>query len=130
VPERVSDTLDSLLAAGARLNLSAQARQTLPREEVNGSRDVRARAAAAQTTSGAPNSIFDLCVRVIRPEDRNCLGLTSWRAASNGSEPVRAETVDRFSKFFAPCAFRREAFLPCYGLAASTLLVTGHQGYT
>src|SRR5204863_247729 len=31
----------------------------------------------------------------------------------------------KFSKYFAPCGFRREAFYPCYGMAESTLIVTG-----
>jgi 8-amino-7-oxononanoate synthase/acyl carrier protein len=38
---------------------------------------------------------------------------------------VRPETIDAFSEAFAPCGFRREAFFPCYGLAESTLMVTG-----
>ena len=39
--------------------------------------------------------------------------------------PVRPETLDRFAEAFAPAGFRREAFLPCYGLAEATLLVSG-----
>ena len=38
---------------------------------------------------------------------------------------MRAETIDQFSKMFAPCGFRREAFYPCYGLAEATLIVSG-----
>ena len=45
--------------------------------------------------------------------------------ASFCAEPVRAESMDRFAKAFASCGFRRDAFLPCYGLAESTLLVSG-----
>src|SRR5581483_6559567 len=33
--------------------------------------------------------------------------------------------LERFADAFAPCGFRPEAFLPCYGLAEATLLVTG-----
>jgi acyl-CoA synthetase (AMP-forming)/AMP-acid ligase II len=33
--------------------------------------------------------------------------------------------LDRFAGKLAPAGFRREAFYPCYGLAESTLMVTG-----
>jgi hypothetical protein len=45
--------------------------------------------------------------------------------AFNGSEPVRADTLDRFIHAFEPFGFRRSAFYPCYGLAEATLLVSG-----
>jgi acyl-CoA synthetase (AMP-forming)/AMP-acid ligase II/acyl carrier protein len=77
------------------------------------------------TTAGAPNFAYDLCVRKATPADIEQLDLAHWRVAWNGSEPVRADTIDRFSETFAPCGFRRKAFLPCYGLAEASLLVSG-----
>lgn len=77
------------------------------------------------TTSGGPNFAYDLCVRRITPEQRNSLNLSSWRLAFNGAEPVRAETLERFSKAFESCGFQPEAFYPCYGLAEATLMVSG-----
>ena len=77
------------------------------------------------TTSGGPNFAYDLCVRKVSDEERAGLDLASWSVAFNGAEPVRAETLDRFTDAFAPCGFRRAAFFPCYGLAEATLLVTG-----
>ena len=77
------------------------------------------------TISGGPNFAYELCVRKISPEQRRELDLSSWSLAFNGAEPVRPETIDAFSEAFAPCGFRREAFFPCYGLAESTLMVTG-----
>ena len=77
------------------------------------------------TISGGPNFAYELCVRKITPEQRATLDLSSWSLAFNGAEPVRAETLDAFCEAFAPCGFRREAFFPCYGLAESTLMVTG-----
>src|ERR1043166_2030230 len=77
------------------------------------------------TTSGGPNFAYELCLRKIRPEDRSGLDLSSWRVAFNGAEPVRLETVNRFAEQFADCGFRREAFVPCYGLAEATLFVSG-----
>ena len=77
------------------------------------------------TTAGAPNFAYDLCARKATPADIEQLDLAHWRVAWNGSEPVRADTLDRFAETFAPCGFRRKAFLPCYGLAEASLLVSG-----
>jgi acyl-CoA synthetase (AMP-forming)/AMP-acid ligase II/3-oxoacyl-(acyl-carrier-protein) synthase/acyl carrier protein len=75
--------------------------------------------------SGGPNFAYDLCARKATPERVSGLDLSRWRVAFNGSEPVRAETLERFARAFAPCGFRREVFLPCYGMAETTLLVSG-----
>lgn len=77
------------------------------------------------TTSGGPNFAYDLCIRKITPEQRANLDLSSWEVAFTGAEPVRAETLDQFAATFEPCGFRREAFHPCYGMAETTLLVSG-----
>ena len=77
------------------------------------------------TTSGGPNFAYDLCVRKIKPEQRELLDLSSWEVAFNGAEPIYNKTLDQFAEYFAPCGFHREAFLPCYGLAEATLMVTG-----
>jgi len=75
--------------------------------------------------SGGPNFAYELCVRKTTPEQRAALDLSSWSLAFNGAEPVRAETMAAFAEAFAVSGFRREAFYPCYGLAESTLMVTG-----
>lgn len=77
------------------------------------------------TISGGPNFAYDLCVEKVTAEQKTTLDLSRWALAFNGAEPVRADTIDRFSKAFAECGFRREAFYPCYGLAEATLIVTG-----
>ncbi len=77
------------------------------------------------TTSGGPNFAYDLCLRKITPEMCEGLDLSSWQVAFNGAEPVRAETLERFSETFAPYGFRREACYPCYGMAETTLFVSG-----
>ena len=77
------------------------------------------------TTSGGPNFAYDLCVRKITPEQREQLDLSSWEVAFNGAEPVRPDTIESFSKTFAPYGFRREAFYPCFGMAEATLIVSG-----
>ena len=75
--------------------------------------------------SGGPNFAYDLCVNKITPEQRDTLDLSCWGLAFNGAEPVREETIERFSHYFAPCGFKREAFYPCYGMAENTLIVSG-----
>jgi amino acid adenylation domain-containing protein len=77
------------------------------------------------TTSGGPNFAYDLCVSKITPEQRATLDLSSWEVAFNGAEPIRAETLERFATAFTQCGFRREAFYPCYGMAETTLIVSG-----
>jgi acyl-CoA synthetase (AMP-forming)/AMP-acid ligase II len=66
-----------------------------------------------------------MCVRRVDDDARRELDLTCVRHALNGSEPVRAATLDRFCAAFAASGFRREAFSPCYGLAEATLYVSG-----
>ncbi|MFN3429728.1 MAG: fatty acyl-AMP ligase, partial [Candidatus Sericytochromatia bacterium] len=82
------------------------------------------------TTSGGPNFAYELCARRARPEDLEGLDLSRWTLAFNGAEPVRAETMRRFAEVFAPCGFSPEALYPCYGLAESTLIVTGGRART
>jgi acyl-CoA synthetase (AMP-forming)/AMP-acid ligase II len=76
------------------------------------------------THAAAPNFAYDHCVRRVKPEDRAALDLSGWQVAVNGAEPVRPDTIDRFSTTFADCGFRRSAFAPGYGLAEATLKVT------
>ncbi|MEV6038935.1 amino acid adenylation domain-containing protein [Nonomuraea sp. NPDC052116] len=77
------------------------------------------------TVSGGPNFAYDLCVRKTTASERDRLDLSSWRVAFNGAEPVRRATLERFADAFAPAGFSKESFLPCYGLAEATLIVTG-----
>lgn len=76
-------------------------------------------------TSGGPNFAFELCLQKISPSECEGLDLSSWTAVVSGAEPVRAETIERFTEAFAPYGFRPEAFLPGYGMAESVLAVTG-----
>ncbi len=77
------------------------------------------------TVSGAPNFAYQLCVDKITDEELEGIDLSTWRTAFNGAEPVRASTLQLFSERFAKCGFKREFFLPCYGMAETTLIVTG-----
>lgn len=77
------------------------------------------------TTSGGPNFAYDLAVKRAKPEKLQGLDLSSWEVAFVGAEPVRAETLERFTQTFSPYGFRKEAFFPCYGMAESTLIISG-----
>ena len=76
-------------------------------------------------TNGGPNFAYDLCVDRITPEQRDSLDLSCWELAFSGAEPVRATTIERFSEYFKVCGFKKSAFYPCYGMAESTLIITG-----
>ncbi|MGF1480505.1 MAG: beta-ketoacyl synthase N-terminal-like domain-containing protein [Cyanophyceae cyanobacterium] len=77
------------------------------------------------TVSGGPNFAYDLCCQRISPEMLSRLDLSCWKVAFNGAEPLRAETLERFTATFADCGFQKTAFYPCYGMAEATLFVTG-----
>ena len=77
------------------------------------------------TTSGGPNFAYDLVSRQVTPKQLKNLDLSSWSIAFSGAEPVRGATLERFAETFAPCGFRREAFYPCYGMAETTLFISG-----
>lgn len=76
------------------------------------------------TVSSGPNFGYDLAVRKTPPEVRDGLDLSRWKVACNGAEPVRPATLERFAEFFGPSGFRREAFMPAYGLAEVGLIVS------
>ncbi|MXS83428.1 fatty acyl-AMP ligase [Nitrosomonas oligotropha] len=65
-----------------------------------------------------------LCTLRVRESDLKELDLSSWRAAGIGAEMIRPETLRNFAEKFASAGFDGNAFLPCYGLAESTLAVT------
>ena len=69
------------------------------------------------TTAGAPNFAYDYCVTRVTDEQKRDLDLSSVKVLFNGAEPIRAETLSRFTRAFAPCGLRPEAVYPCYGLA-------------
>ena len=75
--------------------------------------------------SGGPNFAYELCADRITDDQLEGLDLSSWVVAFNGAEPIRAETLARFTERFAPCGFRAKSHYACYGMAETTLIVTG-----
>jgi acyl-CoA synthetase (AMP-forming)/AMP-acid ligase II len=80
------------------------------------------------TVSGAPNFAYDLCVRKVTDAQKATLDLSTVKVAFNGAEPVRADTLARFTAAFDSCGFSPYAFYPCYGLAEATLIVSSGVG--
>ena len=76
------------------------------------------------TISGGPNFAYELCIQKITEEQCVDLDLASWKVAFCGAQPVRADTLERFTAKFAPYGFQWEAFTPCMGMAESTVLVS------
>jgi acyl-CoA synthetase (AMP-forming)/AMP-acid ligase II len=76
------------------------------------------------TISGAPNFAYELCMRSITSEQQKMLDLSSWTIAFSGAEPVQAETLTRFTQKFAVNGLHLKSFMPAYGLAEATLVVT------
>ena len=77
------------------------------------------------TMTSAPNFAFELCVDRIADRDVHELDLSKWRIAFNGAEPINANSLDRFAEKFVLAGFRPESFFPCYGMAETTLMISG-----
>jgi acyl-CoA synthetase (AMP-forming)/AMP-acid ligase II len=60
--------------------------------------------------------------------DKFNLNLGNWRIAYSGSERILPRTLQRFAETLRQTGFSAKAFFPCYGLAESTLFVSGKSG--
>ncbi|WP_165794475.1 AMP-binding protein [Kinneretia aquatilis] len=76
-------------------------------------------------SSGGPNFAFQLCVDKVRDRELQDLDLSGWRVAFCGAEPIHARCMDAFAQRFAAAGFKAEALFPCYGMAETTLMVSG-----
>jgi len=77
--------------------------------------------------TGGPNFSFAQCVDKITDEQRDALDLSSVKWFFCGAEPIRAQVIQAFLHRFESCGLRRNTFYPCYGMAETTLMVTGPQ---
>jgi thioester reductase-like protein len=78
----------------------------------------------AGTHTAAPNFAYDVAATRIGSDVLQRLDLSSLRFAANGSEPVRASTIESFLRTFGPAGLRAEAMGTAYGMAEATLKVT------
>lgn len=76
------------------------------------------------THSGAPSFAYDACVKAHQKQPVWTGDLARWAVASCGAEPIHHRTINTFTQVFAPYGFKRNAFMPAYGLAEATLVVS------
>ena len=75
--------------------------------------------------SSAPNFAYDLCAKKITEIEKSEIDLSHWKLALCGAETVNAESLSNVAKAFEKTGFQYSSFRPCYGLAESTVFVTG-----
>lgn len=80
------------------------------------------------TVSSAPNFAYELCARRVRDDQLGDVDLSGWHYAINGSEPIVASALDAFHDRFARFGYRAETMVPCFGMAETTLFVSGTAG--
>ena len=76
------------------------------------------------TISFSPPFGYELCARRMGQEDVAKFDLSNWRIAGVGAEMIRPGPLEDFAKVFAPCGFKKDAFLACYGMAECSLAVS------
>jgi acyl-CoA synthetase (AMP-forming)/AMP-acid ligase II len=75
------------------------------------------------TILSGPNFSYDYLLDAVRPDHLATLDLSRWRLAFNGSEPVSADTVERFTSSLGPYGVAETVMYPVYGMAEATLAV-------
>jgi acyl-CoA synthetase (AMP-forming)/AMP-acid ligase II len=76
------------------------------------------------TLSWLPNFAYNFCAQKIRDRDLEGVDLSSWRAISNCSEPMRWESHQAFFERFRTLGLRYEALTTCYAMAENVFAVT------
>jgi fatty-acyl-CoA synthase len=76
------------------------------------------------TLSWLPNFAYNFCAQKIRQRDLEGVDLSSWRAISNCSEPMRWESHQAFYERFQDLGLRYESLTTCYAMAENVFAVT------
>ena len=76
------------------------------------------------TLAWLPNFAYNFCAQKIRQRDLAGVDLSSWRAISNCSEPMRYASHQAFLERFAPYGLRPSALATCYAMAENVFAVT------
>jgi fatty-acyl-CoA synthase len=76
------------------------------------------------TLSWLPNFAYNFCAQKIRQRDLEGVDLSSWRAISNCSEPMRWDSHQAFYERFRDLGLRYEALATCYAMAENVFAVT------
>jgi acyl-CoA synthetase (AMP-forming)/AMP-acid ligase II/acyl carrier protein len=77
------------------------------------------------THTAAPSFAYQHCVDNIPVGSLSGINLNGLQMAMNAAEPISPTTIDSFVNQFSQAGFERHMFTPAYGLAESTLAVTG-----
>jgi acyl-CoA synthetase (AMP-forming)/AMP-acid ligase II len=73
----------------------------------------------------APNFGYAYAASRVREEDLSGFDFSSWRVAMSGAERVDPRVAADFTRRMSPYGFTATTFAPCYGMAETTLAVTG-----
>jgi fatty-acyl-CoA synthase len=76
------------------------------------------------TLSWLPNFAYNFCAQKVRDRDLDGVDLSSWRAISNCSEPMRFESQQAFFERFKDFGLKKEALCTCYAMAENVFAVT------
>jgi fatty-acyl-CoA synthase len=76
------------------------------------------------TLSWLPNFAYNFCAQKIHDHNLEGVDLSTWRAISNCSEPMRWESHQIFYERFRSWGLRYEALTTCYAMAENVFAVT------
>ncbi len=76
------------------------------------------------TLTWLPNFAYNFCTQKIRERDLEGVDLSTLRAISNCSEPMRAESHQAFFDRFAAFGLQASALCTCYAMAENVFAVT------
>jgi len=77
------------------------------------------------TLSAVPNFGLEYVLRRVASPDIATMDFSRWKALVCGAERVAKGTLEDFGRLLEPAGFTKRSILPAYGLAESTLAVTG-----
>jgi len=76
------------------------------------------------TLSWLPNFAYNFCAQKVRDRDLEGVDLSSWRAISNCSEPMRYESMRAFGDRFVAYGLKESTLCTCYAMAENVFAVT------
>ena len=74
--------------------------------------------------SFSPSFGYELCTRRAQTASPEGIDLSSWRRAGIGGDMIRPAVLTRFAERFGPIGFSKTAFIPCYGMAETTVALS------
>ncbi len=80
------------------------------------------------TFTVAPDFAYRLCAQVVTDEQLAELDLSSLEQVVTGAEPVKIGTVRDFADRFAAAGLDPTVFIPAYGMAETTLIISAAVG--